>query len=109
MASPSDGPSWEDIERAWVRSRPSAPPWRRKWHRSFGKSLRIFAAVWTLLLLGGETSAILDVAFGFGWGYRPVDALYGLLMIPAGAFIFALIWLVHRAVAWMSGVGGEDL
>lgn len=107
MASPSDGPSWEDIERAWVRGRPAPPAWRRARHRWNGRYLAAFAIVWMLLIVGFEACVILDVVFGFGWGYRPVDALYGLLMIVGGGFVFAFIWLIHRLVGWLGGVG-ED-
>jgi hypothetical protein len=108
VASSPEGPSWDQVDRAWVRPRASGSQAVRSWHRWIGKSLRFNFVLWMLVAVLVEASGILDVALGLGWGYRPLDLLYGLLFILAGCVIFVFVWFVHRMVGWLGGVGEDD-
>jgi hypothetical protein len=71
-------PSYEEIERAYTRSRPPPDPALDGYKRFLTGSTTVIASLIAVVSLCLVFCAAADKIFGFGWGYHRRDLWYAL-------------------------------
>jgi hypothetical protein len=71
--------------------------------------MKVFMAVWFIVLAIMTTIAAIDVLGHRGWGYHPSDVWGGLLMMVFGVPALGVFMLIQSVVeAWTRRIYGPD-